>query len=36
MVLKNYAYTKDAILSDLLRQNSIKTENQLMVFSGSS
>ena len=34
--LKYYADIKDATLSDLLRQDSIKTENQLMVFSDSS
>ena len=34
--LKNYADIKDAPLSELLRQDRIKTENQLMVFSGSS
>ena len=33
--LKYYAYMKDAPLSDLLRQASINTENQLMDFSDS-
>ena len=36
MSLKYYADTKDAPLFYLLRQNIIKTENQLMAFSGSS
>ena len=36
MGLRYYADTKDAPLSDLLRQGSIKTENQLMAFSDSS
>ena len=36
MVLKYYAGMKDALLSNLLRQASIKTENHLMVFSDSS
>ena len=31
-----YAYMNDAPVNDLLRQDSIKTENQLMTFSGSS
>ena len=34
--LKYYSDMNDAHLSDLLRQASIKTENQLMVFSDSS
>ena len=34
--LKYYTDMKDAPLSDLLRQSSIKTENQLMDFSDSS
>ena len=33
--LKYYADTKDALLSDLLRQASINNENQLMAFSDS-
>ena len=36
MVLKYYAYTNYAPVSDLLRQAIIKTENQLMYFSDSS
>ena len=36
LVLKYYADMKDAPLSDLLIQSSIKTENQLMDLSGSS
>ena len=36
MGLKYYAYVKDTPLSDLLRQTSIKTDNQLMDFSDSS
>ena len=36
MGLKHYDDTKDAPLFDLLRQYSIKTENQLMFFSDSS
>ena len=36
MVLKYYADMKDTPLSDLLRQASIKTENQFMAFSDSS
>ena len=32
--LNHYADTKDETLSDLSRQASIKTENQLMVLSG--
>ena len=36
MGLKYSADIKDATLSDLLRQASIKTDNQLMVFSDSS
>ena len=35
MVLKCYADMKDALVSDMLRQSSIKTENQLMAFSNS-
>ena len=34
--LKYYAYMNYAPVSDLLRQASIKTENQLMAFSNSS
>ena len=34
MGLKHYADMKDETLSDLSRQASIKTENQLMVLSG--
>ena len=34
--LKYYADMNDAPVSDLLRQASIKTDNQLMTFSGSS
>ena len=34
--LKYYADMNDAPVSDLLRQDSIKTENQLMAFSDSS
>ena len=34
--LKYYAKLNDAQVSDLLRQSSIKTENQLMAFSDSS
>ena len=33
--LKYYSNIEDAPLSNLLRQASIKTENQLMVFYGS-
>ena len=36
LVLKYYAYIKDATLYDLLRPNTIKTENQLMSFYVSS
>ena len=36
LVLKYYADMNDALLSVLLRQASIKTENQLMAFSYSS
>ena len=36
MVLNHYADMKDAPLSDLLRNASIKTENQVMDFSDSS
>ena len=36
MGLKYYTDRNDAPLSDLLRQASIKTENNLMAFSGSS
>ena len=36
MVLTYYADMKDAPLSDLLRQDSIKTENKVMALSGSS
>ena len=36
LVLKYYADMNDALVSDLLRQASIKTENQLMTFSDSS
>ena len=36
MGLKYYADMKDSPLYDLLRQASIKTENQLMYFSDSS
>ena len=36
MGLNYYADMNDANLSDLLRQDSIKTENQLMAFSDSS
>ena len=36
LVLKYYVYTKDAPLSDLLRQDIIKTDNQLMAFYDSS
>ena len=36
LVLKHYYYMKDAHLSDLLRQSSIKTKNQLMALSDSS
>ena len=35
LVLKCYADMKDALVSDMLRQSSIKTENQLMAFSHS-
>ena len=35
MGLKYYAEIRDATLSDMLRQASIKTDNQLMTFSGS-
>ena len=34
--LKSYANMNDAPVNDLLRQASIKTENHLMDFSGSS
>ena len=34
--LKNYADMNDAALTYLLRQDSIKTENQLMAFSDSN
>ena len=34
--LKYYADFNDALVSDLLRQASIKTENHLMDFSDSS
>ena len=34
--LKCYSYMNDAPVSDLLRQDSIETENQLMDFSYSS
>ena len=33
MGLKYYAYMNDAILSDLLRQANIKTDNKFMVLS---
>ena len=33
--IKHYAKIEDAPLSDLLRQSSIKTDNQLMVFTDS-
>ena len=33
--LKYYSYLNDAPISDLLRQDSIKTENKFMDFSGS-
>ena len=36
LVLKYYADINDAPVSDLLRQDSIHTLNQLMVFSNSS
>ena len=36
LCLKYYADIKDALLSDLLRQANIKTDNQLVVFSDSS
>ena len=36
MVLKYYAETKDTPLSDLLRQASINTDNQLIVLYDSS
>ena len=36
LVLKYYADTNDAPVSDLLRQASIITENHLMAFSDSS
>ena len=36
MSLNYYYYIKDAPLSDLLRQTSIKTENQFMTFSDYS
>ena len=36
MRLNYYAHMKDAPLSDLLRQDNIKTDNQLMAFSDSS
>ena len=36
MGLKYYAYINDASVSDLLRQASIKTENNLMDFSDFS
>ena len=36
MVLKYYTDMNDAPVSDLLKQASIKTENQLMDFSDSS
>ena len=36
LVLKYYADMNDALVSDLLRQASIKTENQLMDFTDSS
>ena len=36
LVLKYYANINDAQVSDLLRQASINTENQLMAFSDSS
>ena len=36
MRLKYYANIKDALLSELLRQDSTKTENQLMAFSDYS
>ena len=36
LVLKYYSDIKDAPLYDLMRQASINTENQLMVFSDSS
>ena len=34
--LKYYEYMNDALVSDLLIQASIKTENQFMAFSDSS
>ena len=34
--LKYYTYINDATVTDLLRQASIKTQNRLMDFSGSS
>ena len=36
MGLKYYANTNDVPVSDLLRQASINTQNQLMAFYGSS
>ena len=36
LILDYYADMNDALVSGLLRQASIKTENQLMDFSGSS
>ena len=36
MGLKHYSNINDALVSELLRQASIKTENQLMVFSDYS
>ena len=36
LVLKYYADMNDALVSDLLRQASIKTDNHLMGFSDSS
>ena len=36
LILTYYTDTKDATLFELLRQASIKTENQLMIFSDSS
>ena len=36
MGLKYYADMNDAPVTDLLRQDSIKTENHLMAFSSSS
>ena len=36
MGLKYYVDTNDALVSDLLRQARIKTENHLMAFSDSS